>query len=65
MVFVNICVHMYLRLSYQWIFEVHESPLVQGKPAFFEAFSLLQRRVERQSQTGAVQGQEQTAVLPG
>lgn len=43
---------MYLRLSYQWIFEVHKSSLVQGKPAFFEAFCLLQRKVVRHCQAG-------------
>lgn len=37
-----------VNVQYQWIFEVHESPVVQSEPAFLEAFPLLQRQRSRQ-----------------
>lgn len=46
------CVYVCVTKPYQWIFEVHQSPVVQGEPPFLEAFCLLQMQTsERNSQT--------------
>lgn len=53
---------MGVKMPYQWIFEVHESPVVQSKPTFLEAFCLLHRQTERGKQSDMVSQREREAV---